>query len=181
MSIEFHHRTGAAAADAVLGEVYADTYETIYSEPPYNSHPPYTRALFTERTIAQAQRPGFELVSAEDGLSLAGFCFGFTMESGRWWGSATTPVPDGVVAVPKLAVIELILRKEYRGNGVGKRLLSELLADRAEPYATLASHPDAPAHAMYERWGWHVVGSSQPRPDSSTADFMLIELRRNLR
>ncbi|WP_433513779.1 GNAT family N-acetyltransferase [Nonomuraea sp. CA-143628] len=181
MSIEFHRRTGVAAADAVLSEAYADMYETIYSEPPYSSLPPYTRALFTERTIAQVQRPGFELVSAEDGPNLAGFCFGFTMEPDRWWGSATTPAPDEVVAVPKLAVIELILRKEYRGNGVGKRLLSELLADRAELYATLASHPDAPAHAMYERWGWHVVGSSQPRPDASTADFMLIDLHNNRR
>ncbi|MFI7642936.1 GNAT family N-acetyltransferase [Nonomuraea sp. NPDC049400] len=177
MSIVFHHRTGTAAAEAVLSKLYADTYETIYSEPPYNLSPPYTQAQFVERSASQAQRPGFELVSAEDGPDLAGFCFGLTFEPGRWWRGATSEAPADVLDFPKLAIIELILLKEYRGRGLGKQLMDELLADRVEQYATLAAHPDAPAHAMYERWGWRIVGKSQPAPDGPALDIMVLDLR----
>ncbi|MFD0657634.1 GNAT family N-acetyltransferase [Thermocatellispora tengchongensis] len=89
-------------------------------------------------------------------------------------GAASTPPPAKVAGVPKLAVIELILRKPYRGQGIGKRLLSTLLDGRAELYATLLSHPEAPAHALYERWGWEVAGTCRPAPDAPVMDIMIL-------
>jgi GNAT superfamily N-acetyltransferase len=176
MGIVFCHRSGESAAVAVLETGYGDAYEEIYSEPPYNASPLFTRSRFVERTRSQVNRPGFELVEAVDGTTLAGFAFGFIMEAGRWWAGETTEPPKGVRDAAKLAVIELILRKPYRGQGIGKGLLSELLGGRPEPYATLLSHPDAPAHARYERWGWRVVGTCTPAPDAPAMDAMLIEL-----
>lgn len=176
MGIVYHHMAGQAAADAVLSDPYGDAYEEIYAEPPYNAGPLFTRGRFVERTVSQVNSPGFELVAAEDHSGLAGFCFGFTMPERRWWRGSTTPPPSEVAQAPKLAVIELILRKRYRGRGTGHRLLDELSESRPEPYATLLSHPDAPAHSLYERWGWRVVGTCQPAPDAPAMDVMLIEL-----
>lgn len=86
MGIVFRHRSGESAATAVLDAGYGDAYEEIYAEPPYNSSPLFTRGRFVERTRSQVSRPGFALVSVEDGSALAGFAFGLTIEAGRWWG-----------------------------------------------------------------------------------------------
>jgi GNAT superfamily N-acetyltransferase len=180
MSIAFHRRTHQAAGEAVLSTAYADLYEAVYAEPPYNASPPYTRKEFTQRTTGQVTRPGFELMSLEDGHILVGFCFGFTMQPGRWWGGENDPPPPKeIVEAPKLAVIELIVSKQYRGRGLGKKLLGGLLAERAEPYATLASHPDAPAHDLYVRWGWRIACTSRPPvPGAPLMDIMVYELRK---
>ncbi|WP_327047326.1 GNAT family N-acetyltransferase [Microbispora sp. NBC_01189] len=174
MGITFRHLTGTTAADAFDDE-YADVYMEIRAEPPYNSGPLYRRDRFLERTHTQAQNPGFTLVAAEDGDTLAGFAFGLPFPAGRWWGGETTLGPAEVVAADKFAVIELNLREPYRGRGIGRRLLDELMSGRQESYAVLLSLPTAPAHAMYERWGWRVVGTCRPAPDAMVADVMVLD------
>ncbi|MBB4704584.1 GNAT family N-acetyltransferase [Sphaerisporangium siamense] len=148
----------------------------IRTEPPYNAGPLYQRQRYTDRTSKQVASEGFALVSARDRAgALAGFAFGFRMPAGRWWGGNTTPVAE-LVDVDKFAVIELNLRKEYRGKGYGRKLLEELLAARPEQWAMLLSLPAAPAHAMYEHLGWEVVGTVQPAPDAEVADVMVLPL-----
>lgn len=175
MGIYFHHMSGSEAT-AALGDDYADIYLEIRAEPPYNSGPLYQRERFLERTARQIERDGFELVAAENADELAGFAFGLTIPAGGWWGGEVTPGPPEVVAVDKLAVIELNVRKEHRGRGIGKQLLQELLTGRSERYATLLSIPGAVAHDMYERWGWQVVGTCRPAPDAMLADVMVLDL-----
>ncbi|MEV4287327.1 GNAT family N-acetyltransferase [Nonomuraea bangladeshensis] len=165
-----------AAAKVVLDDAFVDIYLAIRAEPPYNSGPLYDRARFVERTSSQVELPGFELVAAELDGRPVGFAFGFAMAAGRWWGGEATPPPDEVLAAEKLAVVELNLLLEHRGQGVGKRLLATLLYGRAEPWATLLSRPDTPAHGMYERWGWQVVGTVRPAPDAVVADAMVLQL-----
>ena len=176
MNVVFRHHTGEQATTAALDKAYGDAYEEIYSEPPYSSGPLFSRERFVERTVAQVERPGFTLVSAHDDLSLAGFAFGFTMAAGNWWGGQSTTPPRTLIDSPKLAIIELILRQKYRGQGTGRQLLRELLSHRAEPHATLLSHPDAPAHELYRRWGWQIVGTCRPAPDAPLMDAMALEL-----
>lgn len=174
--VTFTKRTGASAAAAVLSDAYLDVYDEIHADPSYNDNPLFSRERFVQRTTAQSARPGFALVSAENATTLAGFCFGFTMAAGSWWGGKTDPPPGEVLDAPKLAVIELMVTTPYRGTGAGRQLLYELLGGREEPHATLLARPDAPAHAMYERWGWRVAGTCQPAPDGPVMDVMLIEL-----
>jgi GNAT superfamily N-acetyltransferase len=174
--IAFRKLTGQCA-EVVLGDEYVDVYLAIRAEPPYNSAPLYTRDRFLERTRTQLKADGFELVAAEGDGKLIGFAFGFTMGHRRWWGGEATRPPEGVLQTAKLAVVELNLRQEHRGRGIGKRLLGELLQGRREPYATLLSRPEAPAHAMYERWGWQVVGTVRPAPDAAVSDAMVLSLR----
>lgn len=177
MAVSVRRRTGEAAAEAVLGPACVDLYEEIHADPSYDANPLFARQRFVERTASQVGQPGFELVTAEDGQVLAGICFGFTMQAGRWWGGKADPPPGELLDVPKLAVIELMVREPYRGGGVGRRLLGELLAGRDEPYATLLARPEAPAHGMYERWGWRVTGTCRPAPDGPLMDVMVLDLR----
>lgn len=169
----------AARALSEESEEYAEAYTEIYAEPPYDSGPLYSRERFLERTGRQVHRPGFELLAAVDAGSraLAGFCFGFRFEAGTWWGGEASAPPAEVVDADKVAVIELILRKAYRGRGCGKALLEAFLAGREEPWATLLAHPAAPAHAKYERWGWRKVGTVRPAPDAVVADVMVLDRR----
>ncbi|ADG90171.1 N-acetyltransferase [Thermobispora bispora] len=176
--VEFVRATGEAAERACSDE-YADAYTEIYAEPPYHSGPLYSRDRYLERTRRQVRSEGFELVSAIDAATgeLAGFCFGLTFPPGSWWAGQVSDPPAEVLTAPKVAVIELILRKPYRGRGYGRRLLAEFLAGRSEPYAMLLSHPQAPAHAMYEHWGWRVVGTCRPVPDADLLDVMVLDRR----
>lgn len=80
-------------------------------------------------------------MSAEDGQNLVGYTYGFTMEAGRWWRGALTLPPDEVLKETKLAVIELMVRDDHRGSGMGTHLLAKLLSDRDERYATLTARP----------------------------------------
>lgn len=80
-----------------------------------------------------------------------------------------------VLAASKFAVIELDVVKSYRGQGLGKALLQEILANRHERFATLAALPGTQAHAMYLRWGWRnvgIIGGAGP-----VMDAMLLPLR----
>lgn len=154
-------------------EGIADLYSGIRTER-QDADPIFSRESFITRTSAQAVKTGFELVAARNATEWAGFSFGYTMLPGEWWEDAT-PQPPDVLAASKLAVIELDVVKSYRGQGLSKALLQELLANRNESYATLATLPGTQAHAMYLRWGWRnvgIIGGEGP-----VMDAMLLPLR----
>jgi GNAT superfamily N-acetyltransferase len=152
--LAYNQHSGQQAL-AMLDEI-ADLYVEIRSE--YTEHLEiFTRPSFIDRTNDQARGAGFKLVTVTSSDDLVGFSFGLPIPPGSWWSECTAPPPE-VLDASKFAVIELDVRKEYRRQGIGKKLLGELLGDRGEEFATLASIPESPAHAMYIRWGWRKVG-----------------------
>ncbi|MER5645859.1 GNAT family N-acetyltransferase [Streptosporangium sp. NPDC002524] len=172
--IIFRTLTGDAVA-AVLTDPYVELYLATRAEPPYNSGPLYRRDRYLERTARQAERAGFTAVYAEDGPTLVGFGFGLPL--GSWWGGNATPCPPEVAEAASLfAVIELNVREDYRDRGIGSHLLEDLLAGQDAPYATLLANPAAPAHAMYLRRGWRVVGTVQAAPDAMVSDALVLNL-----
>lgn len=134
----------------------------------------FSRPSFISRTNNQAERPGFELLTAVSGGALVGFSFGYTFPAGQWWADCTPPGQE-VLDVSKFAVIELDVRRDFQGRGIGKRLLEELLSGRTEKFATLAATPGSMAHAMYIRWGWYTVGVFETPP---IMHAMLIAMKR---
>lgn len=154
-------------------------YLAAYSGPPYFNQGVNTEEGFRERTANQALRPGAALIIAttgdqQEGAALAGFAFGFTMESGAWWRDASEPDAH-IKRRAKFALIELVVLEQHRGHGLGRRLHNAILTDRAEPLATLCATPDAqPARAMYDRWGWEKVGTVGLAGD--LADILVLDL-----
>jgi ribosomal protein S18 acetylase RimI-like enzyme len=157
----------SAILDAVV-----DLYLEIRSERAGEHYEMFSRASFIERTNSQAQKGGFDLIAATSEHALVGFGFGYPMAVGQWWTDCPPPPPD-ILASSKFAVIELNVRKTYRGQGAGKKLLDILISGRPEKYATLAARPDSPAHAMYIRWGWYTVGVFETPP---VMDAMVLPL-----
>ncbi|MET8054797.1 GNAT family N-acetyltransferase [Streptosporangium sp. NPDC005286] len=175
--VDFRCLTGRAAAE-VLSAEYVDLYVAAYAEWPYLSGPLYSPERYAERTSRQVMQDSFVLVSARSRGRLVGFSFGLRFGAGLWWGGEAAPAPPEVVEPPKFAVIELDVAGTHRGRGIGRRLLETLLAQQSAPYATLLADPDAPAHAMYQRWGWQVVGPVRAAPDARTYDALVLDLNR---
>jgi GNAT superfamily N-acetyltransferase len=151
-------------------------YERVYSEPPYNSAPKFSPARFVSRTREQAMMPEFALVTARRDGVLAGYTFGFPMPPGGWWVAASRP-GDGILYSPKYAVIELMVDKTHRKNGIGRALLATLLDGRPERYATLAAVTKADAYGWYLRNGWRKTAEFRLEPPY--ADALLLDLPAN--
>lgn len=158
------HRGDDLDAVKQLDEL-AELYVQVHADPPYDSGRQYSREAFLTRTRQQLTSPGFTLVTARRDRALAGFSLGFAMGPGGWWADAGRPPADLGKSI-LFAVIELLVAQAERQQGLGKELLGRLLEGRGEDYATLAARPDAPAHAMYERWGWSAVATFEHPPYS---------------
>jgi ribosomal protein S18 acetylase RimI-like enzyme len=141
---------------AIMDDV-TDLYVEIHSGSPEYDYPMYSKASLISRTSDQVRKAGFKLVTAIDGNTLVGFSFGYTFPSGQWWSNSTPP-PQEVLESSKFAVIELDVRESHRRQGLGGKLLKNLLEDRPEKYATLAAIPDSLAYGMYVRRGWYKAG-----------------------
>ncbi|BEL12940.1 GNAT family N-acetyltransferase [Actinoplanes sichuanensis] len=155
-----------------LAEVYAE----VYSEPPYSSGQLWSRSAFVERTRRQIRREGFSFYAARDEQQIIGFSFGLSFAEGSWWAGGATEPSTELRRASKFAVIELIVRKNWRRLGIGRQLLSTLLSTRAEQYAILTAMPNAEARALYERWGWIQTGTAQHSPDSPVLDALALPL-----
>ena len=145
-----------------LAGALQDVYAEVYAEPPYAEGPEHA-AQFRRWFADQLDQPGFSLARAVDGGALVGAAYGHTMPAGEWMQPQVGEPPAHIHGAPKLTIPEWMVRKPYRGRGVGRRLLEMLLADRPEPYAILASNPAAPARRLYERMGWQQHGIIRPK------------------
>jgi GNAT superfamily N-acetyltransferase len=150
-----------------------DLYAVVYAEPPYLEGPEQV-ARFADILPDETTRPGFALVTAAEG-ELVGAAYGWTMPAGRWWTRAETDPPAELRATDKLAIMEWIVHPARQRAGIGGRLLDLLLANRLEPWATLASDPRSDARRIYERHGWQMVGLSR-LPSGSPMHLLALPL-----
>jgi hypothetical protein len=168
-------RLDGAEAVEFLDEC-ADLYVRVYAEPPYNSAPKFSRDRFLSRTRRQTVSSGFTMLTARKGDLLIGFAFGFSMSAGSWWANTSLPASE-VLDAAKFAVIELVVDRQQRGCGLGTALLTVLLEERPEPYATLAAviGSRSQAYGWYLRSGWRKVGEFRAEPPFS--DTLLLDRR----
>lgn len=157
---------------ADLLDVYSDAYAERIAASEF-----YSAERYWARITGYASRPGFSLATARQGGALVGYALGFTLAADTaWWEDLRTPVdPDDIAedGHRTFAVCELMVRPGHRGHGYGHALHDAVLAQRPEPRATLLVRPDNPVRAAYLRWGWRVLGETQPFPDSPVYDAML--------
>jgi GNAT superfamily N-acetyltransferase len=165
--VDFEQYSGKRTL-GILDEI-ADMYTAIKSDDPDGSDPIFSRSSFISRIEEQARDPEFQFVGATAHKLLVGFSFGYPFRPGRWWADSTPAASRELLEASKFAVIELDVRKEFRGRGLSKELLRRLLAGRTEEFATLAAIPGTQAHGMYLRWGWQkaaMLGGDGPAMDA---------------
>lgn len=172
MTIELRHHTDLSAqARRDLLDVYADVRAPLLHLANYRVE------VFAERLDRHAGEPGFGLVLGYDGDVAVGYAYGNTVQAGdRYWERMAEPLPDGCTDTPVLAIKEIGVRTAWRGTGIARRIHDELLAHRTEDRVTLLVNPLAgggKVQALYEAWGYRVINSQQPSPDSPRLTAML--------
>lgn len=139
------------ADDAEIGAVY----DAAFADTARGPSPDF----LTVELAPHRQREGFAFVGAVEEDGLVGFVYGYTGRRGQWWSDRVADrAPAELVDTwigGHLEVVELAVRPEARGRGVGAALMTALLRDRPEPCALLSTwQHDGPARRLYERLGW---------------------------
>lgn len=183
MTIPVTVSLGAAATARQLFESICHLYRETFSKPPYQ-WPEGEEEQYRRRLTLLVADPTFGIVVAQLRGELTGFAYGHTLRPGTtWWDGFITPVPKEVTMEWEgrtFALVDFAVAESARGTGVGRRLHDTLLGSRQEERATLAVEPDAhAARAVYEHWGWRVVGRLKgPATDSAPEfDIMVLPLR----
>lgn len=134
----------------------AEVYRAVFCAPPW-SEPLERVAAFADRLEADTARAGFTATWARVGSSLAGFAYGFTtvhpFPDHGCYGSVRAGLgPDVDRLSGTFEVVELAVRPEHRGGGIGRALLTTLTAGR--PAWLLTSVQISSAVDFYEHLGW---------------------------
>ena len=162
-----------------LAERILPLYAEVYADPPYCEGPDDVanfRAWYDQSAATQRMR----VVVAYSKNEPVGVALGYPLlPETQWWTRLLTPLPADVDTNERgqtLVLIEWLVRKPLRGQGIGKRLHDEFLAVPGMERATLTVRPEPevePVRAAYRAWGWRKVGQKQPFPDGPVYDLML--------
>ena len=110
-----------------------------------------------------AGREGFRFRAAEEEGRMIGFSYGYLGGGGQWWhdlvaAEMTDEQEARWLAPGHFEFVELHVRPEYRGRGLGGTLHDELLRGLDSRTAMLSTQTDnEPALALYAGRGWQVV------------------------
>jgi ribosomal protein S18 acetylase RimI-like enzyme len=163
------HLGGAPLAEALFDAI-RNLYDEVFSQPPFaweESEPEDHR----KRLMRVMAEPTFGLTVALAEGALVGFAYGYTSapDSPRWTGF-TPPLSAGLTAEwpgRTFALVDLAVRADWRGKGIGRQLVDELLGSRQEERAVLKTEPEViETGKFYVRTGWRRVGRRAIRNSS---------------
>jgi GNAT superfamily N-acetyltransferase len=114
------------------------------------------------RLPAHTALDGFVAVVARFRGDPVGLAYGYRGERGRWWAAqverALTPAQRAEWLVDWFEVVEIAVRPDRQGEGIGSRVHDRLLAEAGRSPALLTARADDPSvRAFYERRGWRPV------------------------
>jgi ribosomal protein S18 acetylase RimI-like enzyme len=163
-----------ASAEALF-EPICQLYREAFSQPPFNRSEAQHQAQ-ADQLRQLLTNPTFELSTAYVGDELVGFLYGIRLRPGTaWWDDFLSPVPEEITREWEgrtFALIYLAVASPWRRQGIGRRLVSVLLASRPEERATVSAIPEAKAtQAFYRALGWRYVGRQKGTPGQPSALF----------
>ncbi|MEU6813032.1 GNAT family N-acetyltransferase [Streptomyces sp. NPDC046831] len=160
--------------DFIRGDLI-DVYAEVRA--PLLHLPNYAVTAFGERLDRHGSEPGFTAVLAYADSNPVGYVYGNRIERGDRYWQRTTPEPaQEYTSRPAVALKEIGVRPAWRKTGTAPRMHDTFLAGRDEPYVTLMVNPaagDGKVHALYQSWGYHDIGQSQPSPASPVLTVMI--------
>jgi ribosomal protein S18 acetylase RimI-like enzyme len=125
--------------------------------------PEASRQRLDEILPRHARREGFRAVIARGGDGrLAGFAYGYRGAAGQWWHDLVAAAlgPDGAarwLAPGHFEFVELHVRRDLWGRGVGGALHDALLAPESGPAVLSTQRDNRRALRLYRRRGWQVI------------------------
>jgi ribosomal protein S18 acetylase RimI-like enzyme len=157
VEIELH---GAGTAAALAEQVWL-CYREVFSD--FEDVDSWRRNLFDRH----AARDGYRLAAALDGLTVAGFSWGYVGQRGQYWtdlvcAALPASLTDQWVG-GHFEFVELAVSPGYRRDGIGRRLHDTLLAGISR--RCLLSTADDPADVavrLYASRGWRKLGNLRP-------------------
>ncbi|MER5453805.1 GNAT family N-acetyltransferase [Micromonospora sp. NPDC002389] len=147
------------AYDSDEAERLVDELVQLYLEVHSDEGEFYSEDRYRRQLGAHRERPGWELVTASVDSVLVGYIYGFPLPPHtRWWEGLRGDTPSGFTdedGQRTFAISELLVRADWRRQGVARTLHDRLLSGRTEKRATLLVRPDnAIARRAYDSWGW---------------------------
>jgi ribosomal protein S18 acetylase RimI-like enzyme len=149
------------------GEIWADIaslFVSVFAAPPYNESPDELQSI-DQWGPDKLASPGGRLVVASHGGHVIGFALSQRLDQDDSWQQRLKEMPSTADAVigPLTTVIvqELAVDERFRGRGIAKTCLQQLLLNRSEGNSVLGVFGQAAeALEMYRRWGFSELGTS---------------------
>ncbi|KUN82244.1 GNAT family N-acetyltransferase [Streptomyces griseoruber] len=148
-----------------IRELLLDIHDEVYAG---SDDPLAGRDAFARFVDHWSANKSFACVLARDPEQRpVGYAYGAPLSpSTTWWTKVSPPLPASFVTetgTRTFALSELMIRMPWRGTGAARRIHDELLASRGEQRATLLVHKDhVKVVALYETWGYTLVGEAVP-------------------
>lgn len=157
----------------VLVELYQECYAAG------RDLPFYTREHFLERLTDHAG-PGWEAVVGYSQGRPIGYSYGCPLPADTvWWDQAQPELPPDLTAEDggrTFAVLQLMVRTDWRGTGLARRLHNSLVGGRREKRLTLlVEDGHEKVGALYEQWGYAAAAHTQPYSDGPVYKLMLCD------
>nr|WP_062341854.1 GNAT family N-acetyltransferase [Herbidospora sakaeratensis] len=139
--------------DVFLGEPFAWTPDTSQEN--------------AEELRRLSEDPSFSVAMAWQGGEPVGYAYGHRLPPGHgWWRAIPEPLPAAFTAEwdgRTFALVSLAVVTDWRGHGIGRTLLDNLLGSRTEERAVLSVQPTAlGTQEFYRRLGWRLIGRNGP-------------------
>lgn len=152
---------GSETAIGLAGQVWL-CYRDVFSD--FGDVDTWRRNLFERH----AGRDGYRLAVAMDGLTVAGFSWGYVGQRGQYWTDLVcAALPASVTdlwAGGHFEFVELAVSPSYRGCGLGRALHDTLVAGTSRRcLLSTADDPDDAAVRLYVSRGWRKLGVLRPR------------------
>lgn len=153
-----------AAPDSLWTEIQG-LFVKSFAAPPYNESPDALQGI-VQWGPDQLASPGGRLVIARSGERVVGFALSQRLDQDSSWLKrldAMPPAAANSAFSPSKTVIvqELAVDEPYRGRGVAKQCIRELLSDRPEQDAVLGVFGQASrVREIYSQWGFSELGTS---------------------
>jgi len=143
--------------DSEAFEPYVVTAAHIYGEA--MRRPPELVVQRREIMQSHLHRRGFRAVGAMAGNELVGFGYGYLGRRGEWWHDIVVDALGREVGRRWMAdafeLAELHVSPSHQGQGLGRRLLDEVVARADGSTMVLSTHDrESPARSLYRSTGF---------------------------